>query len=196
MWEITAAATLATDSGLITAYWEEISPASEHRGSARECHAAIVLLPTSTEGPTWSPPEYRRGLYLEHAEICHWRSFRFADNSAGISSLASCDASACADKRIDAIFPNDAVWSDTICFGIGRGFPLLPVDPCILSLCEVADSLSPLVKKHCTRRPVRSMMRRRIRARALRLAARSQPNAQVQENSFEFADALVSLRYK
>ena len=76
------------------------------------------------------------------------------------------------------------------------GLSSVTADPRVLFLCEVADSLSPLVKKHCTRRPVRSMMRRRIRARALRLAARSQPNAQVQENSFEFADALVSLRYK
>jgi len=45
-----------------------------------------------------------------------------------------------------------------------KGLPSLSANPRVLSLCEVADSLSPLVKKHCRRRPVRSMMRRRRRA--------------------------------
>ena len=103
-----------------------------------------------------------------------------ADNLSGISSLAPRNVYACANNRIEVILPHQAVRLEAICFGMGSGVASVSADPRVLSLCEVADSLSPLVKKRCVRRPVRSMMRGRKRAPTSRLAARSQPYAQAQ----------------
>jgi len=142
------------------------------------CSKCDTSCRTVMQVPAFKLPAYSRVTGYSELTAKEIRNLRLDDNSTGISSLASLNACACPNNLIDVTLPNQAVRQEPICFGIGGGFPSRSANPRVLSLCEVADSPSQLVKKHCTRRPVRSMMRRRRRAPTSRLAARSQPNAQ------------------